>query len=118
MVRFIVRTLISGAAVFAVSYFSGGTLIEVKGLLAGVVFALVLGVVNGVLRPVVQMIALPLSILTLGVAALFVNLGMFYLAAALTPGVVLTGFWQTVLASIVIAFFNSIAAWMTERGDR
>lgn len=117
MIRFVVRTLISGVAVFAVSYFSNGALLGVDTLLAGVIFALVLGVVNGVLRPIVQLLALPLSILTLGVAALLVNLGMFYLAAAITPGVHTVGFWQSVAAALIIALFNSIAAWMTERGN-
>jgi putative membrane protein len=117
MVRFIIRMLISGAAVFGVAYFSNGSLLVVESLLAGVIFAVVLGLVNGVLRPIVQLLALPLSILTLGVVALLINLGFFYLAAALTPGVRTVGFWPSVLAALIVAFFNSMAAWITERGD-
>lgn len=117
MVRFIVRMTVSGLAVFGVAYFSGGALVHVENVLAAFVFALVLGFVNGFLRPVVQFFALPLSMLTLGVFALLINLGFFYLAAAMTPGVQTVGFWPSVGAALIIAFFNSVASWMTERGD-
>jgi len=117
MVRFIIRMLISGAAVFGVAAFSNNSLLVVDGLIAGVIFALVLGFVNAVLRPIVQFLALPLSILTLGIFALLINLGFFYLAAALTPGVQTVGFWPSVGAALIISFFNGMAAWITERGD-
>jgi putative membrane protein len=118
VLRFLIRSVITGVAAFGVAYFSSGSLLVVKGVLAGVIFAIVLGLVNGVLRPILQLIALPLSILTLGVAALLINLGCFYIAAGLTPGVEIVGFWPSVIAALIIAVFNSIAAWMTERsGD-
>ena len=117
MVRFIIRMLVSGAAVFGVAYFSNGALLHVDGWLAAFVFALILGFVNGFLRPIVQLLALPLSILTLGIFALLINLGFFYLAAAMTPGVQTVGFWQSVAAALIIAFFNGLASWTTERGD-
>jgi putative membrane protein len=109
--------VVSGLAVFGVAYFSGGMLLRVDGLLAAFVFAVILGFVNGFLRPVVQLFALPLSVLTLGIFALLINLGFFYLAAAMTPGVQTVGFWPSVGAALIIAFFNSVASWMTERGD-
>jgi putative membrane protein len=117
VLRFLIRSVITGTAAFGVAYFSGGSLLIVKSLLAGVVFAIVLGLVNGVLRPIVQLVALPLSIVTLGLFALLINLGCFYLAAGLTPGVQIVGFWPSVVAALIIAVFNSIAAWMTERSD-
>jgi putative membrane protein len=118
VVRFLVRLLITGAAVLGVSYFSNGALLKVDSLLWAVVFALVLCVLNATIRPVLQLIALPFSILTLGIVALLINLGVFYLAAALTGGNVQTvGFWPTVGAAIIISVFNSLAAWITERRD-
>jgi len=117
MVRFLIRMLISGVAVFGVAYFSGGSLLVVESILAGVIFAVILGFVNAVLRPIVQFFALPLSILTLGIFALLINLGFFYLAAGLTPGVQIVGFWPSVGAALIISFFNGLAAWITERGD-
>lgn len=117
MLRFILRVIIVGAAALGVAQFSGGTLLQVDSVLWAIVFAVALGFVNAVIKPIVQLIALPLSILTVGIFAAFVNLGMFYLAAALVPGVRTVGFWPSVGASIIIAFFSGIASWLTEQGD-
>jgi putative membrane protein len=96
----------------------GGALLKVDSWVAAVVFALILGFVNAFIRPIVQLLALPFSIITLGLVALLINLGFFYLAAGLTPGVQIVGFWQSVVAALIIAVANSIAAAVTERDDR
>jgi putative membrane protein len=117
MIRFVVRMLITGAAVFGVAYYSGGTLLQVDGFWWAVLFAAILGFVNGAIRPIVKVLALPLSILTLGLFSLLINLGFFYLAAALTPGVRTMGFWPSAGAAIIIAIFSGIAGWMTARNE-
>jgi putative membrane protein len=117
MLRFIIRMLITGAAVFGVAFYSGGTLLQVDGFLAAVVFAVVLGVLNGAIRPIVKVLALPLTIVTLGIFSLLINLGFFYLAAALTPGVRTVGFWPSAGAAIIIAIFSGIAGGLTAPRD-
>jgi putative membrane protein len=118
MIRFIIRVLIVAAAVIGVAKFSGGMLLRVDGWMWAAVFAIVLAFVNGVIKPVVKFIAFPFTLLTLGILSLFINLGMFYLAAAVVPGVDTVGFWPTVGASIVIAFFAALADWMTARDEQ
>jgi putative membrane protein len=54
------------------------------------IFALVLGLLNAVVRPILQVIALPLTCLTLGLFALVVSAAVFYLAGALVPGIMVT----------------------------
>jgi putative membrane protein len=117
MIRFLVRMLITGAAVFGVAYFSGGMLLQVDGFWWAVLFAAILGFVNGAIRPIIKVLALPLTVVTLGLFSLLINLGFFYLAAALTPGVRTMGFWQSAVAAIIIAVFSGLAGWMTARDE-
>lgn len=114
MIRFVVRTAIIGLVAFGVAYYSNGTLLQVDSVTAGILFALVLGVLNGFLRPIVQFFALPLSIITLGIVALLINLGFFYLAAAIAPGVHTVGFWPTVAAALIVAIGTSIASLLVD----
>jgi putative membrane protein len=117
MLRFIIRMLITGAAVFGVAYYSGGALLHVDGIGWAVLFAVVLGFLNGAIRPIVQLLALPISIVTLGLFSLLINLGFFYLAAAITPGVRTVGFWESIAAALIIAIFSGVAGWITSRGE-
>ena len=118
MVRFFLRMLIAGAVIFGVSYFSGGTLLQVDTFVWALVLALVLGVVNAVIKPVISFFALPVTIVTLGLFSLVINAGMLALAAAVVPGVHTTGFWATVLAALIISVVTSITTrWLERQGD-
>ena len=125
MVRFLVRAAITALGVLAVAYFG---LISIPGVGPGraltwgefgvaFLFAVVLGLVNAIIKPIVQLLSLPITILTLGLFALLVNLGMFYLAAAFTPVTLDGGFWITALAAILVAIVSGIAGGLTERRD-
>jgi uncharacterized membrane protein YvlD (DUF360 family) len=106
MIRFLVRMLITGAAVFGVAYYSGGTLLQVDGLGWAVLFAVILGFLNGAIRPIVKLLALPLTIVTLGLFSLLINLGVRTM-----------GFWPSAGAAIIIAIFSGIAGWVTARNE-
>ena len=73
--------------------------------------ALILGFVNAVIRPVVLILTLPLTVLTLGLFLLVVNAGMVGLTAALLPGFQVAGFGTAVLASIVVSLTSWFASW-------
>ncbi|KFI65848.1 phage holin family protein [Bifidobacterium cuniculi] len=82
-------------------------------ILGIVVFALFMALLNASIKPVVQMLALPLSVLTLGLFALVINWAFMELASWLSlnlfgVGVVIGGFWWAVLGSLVI----SLVSWL------
>lgn len=106
--RFLVRMLVSAATLFGVAYLSGGALMRVESPLVALVAALVLAVVNAVVKPIAQLVALPVTILTLGLFALVVNALMLYIVAWLVPGFHLIGFWQTVLAALIVSIVTSV----------
>ena len=72
------------------------------------VAGLVLGVVNTVVRPLLLVLTLPLSIVTLGVFVLFVNALMFLLVAWLVPGFFVDGFWSGFWVAIFVSVFSFI----------
>ncbi len=70
--------------------------------------ALILGLVNAVIRPIVVVLTLPLTILTLGLFILVINAALFGLTAALIRGFAVHGFWAALLGSLVV----SITGWL------
>ena len=80
--------------------------------------ALLLGIVNAVVRPIVILLTLPLTILTLGLFLLVINAAMLGLVAwALGDGMTVAGFWSAVFGSIVVSITGWIAsAFIGDRG--
>lgn len=68
---------------------------------------LILSIVNIFIKPLVSIIALPITIVTLGLFTLIINGLMVYIALQFTPGVVMT-FWGAVLAGIIIGIVNYV----------
>lgn len=125
MVRFLIRTAITAVGVLVVAYLG---LITIEGVGAGqtfswpafwmaFVFAIVLGLVNAIVKPVVSLLTFPITVLTLGLFSLVINLGMFYLAAAFTPIRVDAGFLYTALAAVIVAVFSGFAGALTARDE-
>jgi len=113
--KLVVRLLISAAVIFGVAYLSDGSLLVVDGWVAAALAAVVLGVVNAIIRPVVKLFSLPITILTLGLFSLVINAFMLYLAAWVVPGVDTTGFLMTVLAALIISVVTTVAFKIVDR---
>jgi putative membrane protein len=103
---FLVHWLVVGAALWVTTQVVGG--VHVSSLQVLVVAALVLGLVNALVRPVLTILTLPLTIITLGLFYLVVNGLAFGLAAALVPGFSVDGFGSAVLGALVV----SIVSWV------
>jgi len=101
MTGFLLRMGFTAFGIWLASRWIGG--IEIDGGATVLVAALLLGFVNAVVRPVVVLLTLPLSFLTLGLFLWVVNAAMLGLVAWLLPGVQIAGFGAALLASIVVA---------------
>lgn len=119
MTRILLLWACNTAALFAADWlldgmrFDGGWTV----VAAGAVF----GIVNWLLKPLVTILAIPLIILTLGVALFFVNLLMLATTAWLVGGFTIDGFWTAVGGTIVIWIVNAIlqsAFGLDDRADR
>ena len=107
---FIVRLIINMVAILIISYLFP-KMIWVDGFLAALVAAFLLGVVNAIIRPVLVLLTLPLTLVTLGLFLLVINGLMLWLVSAFVRGFHVSGFWGAVLGSILI----SIVSWMMSR---
>jgi putative membrane protein len=106
--HFLGRWLINALAIFIVAHIVKG--IEVSSLSVVLVIALVIGIINAFLRPLIILITLPINILTLGLFTLFINGALFYLVSKIVKGFVITGFapafWGYILFSIISALLS------------
>ncbi|MGL4654429.1 MAG: phage holin family protein [Sarcina sp.] len=89
----------------AIRYLHMGTY---TGITPIIIFAVVLMIVNLIIRPILQLISLPITILTFGIFALVINVLMILLASALVPGITIHGFFSALLISIGIAVLTSL----------
>ncbi len=107
MGNFLLTWLITALSLLIISALRLG--LEIKGFGTTLVAALVLGVLNAILLPVLRFLTFPITILTLGLFALVLNALMIMLMAALVKGVHLrSGFWGALIASIVLSILNAI----------
>jgi putative membrane protein len=102
----LLQWLVSAAAIAITSYLLPG--VKVTGAFAALVTALVLGLINAVLRPLLIVLTLPLNILTLGLFTLVINALLIMLASAIVPGFNVQGFWWALLFGLVLAIVNMI----------
>jgi putative membrane protein len=106
MTHFILRGLIAALGVWLATEWVNG--ISVSTALTLILAGLLLGLVNALVRPVVVLLTLPFTLLTLGLFLLVVNAAMLGLVAAFLPGFSISGFWPAFWAAIVV----SIVSWI------
>jgi putative membrane protein len=105
MLQLLIRWLISALALLALPYLFDS--IHINGLYTALIVALLLGLVNAVIRPVLVLLTLPVTILTLGLFILVINGLLFWLVASFVDGFVVGGFWPAFFGAIVY----SIISW-------
>ena len=104
--RILVVWLINTVALLAVSYLM--TSVHVTGFGGALIAAGVLGLVNAVIRPVLVLLTLPVTVLTLGLFIFIINGILFLAVANLLEGFQVTGFWPAVGGAIMF----SIVSWL------
>jgi putative membrane protein len=102
--NYIINWLISAVAIGISAYILPG--VAVAGLFVAIVTALVLGLINAFIRPLVIFLTLPINILTLGLFTLVINASLVLLAGKIVPGFMVDGFWWALIFSLVLALVN------------
>jgi len=100
--------LISALGLAAAAWIVPGVNVSGPGTL--VLAAALLGLVNAFVRPVVVLLTLPLTVVTLGLFLLVVNAGMFALVAALLDGFSVSGFWAALFGWLIVSLTGWLAA--------
>ena len=112
---FLTRLIVVALGLWLASELVAG--IEVHGGWTLVGAAILLGFVNAVVRPVLVVLTLPFTILTLGLFLLVINAAMLGLVAAMFDGFRIASFWSAILGSIIISITGWLASWfISSRG--
>lgn len=107
--RMIIRLAINVFALLVVEYLVPG--FKLANIQTAIVAAVVIGIVNTLIKPILQFIALPLTIITLGLTAFLINVGLLYLASRLVPGFYIASFTTAIIASLVL----SLVTWFLHK---
>jgi putative membrane protein len=106
MIGFLLRAAIAALGLWVASQLLPGLSFDSTQKL--VIAALVLGVVNAIVRPVAFVLTLPLTVVTLGLFLFVLNAAMIGLVARLIPGFRIDGFWTAMLAAIIVG----VVSWV------
>ena len=109
MAGIIVRTLIIMLGLALAELLLPGVEIAGNGTL--LLAALLLGIVNAIIRPLVVLLTFPITIVTLGFFLLVINAGMFGLVAAMLDNFYVGGFFSALFGALIVSFTSMIASW-------
>lgn len=107
--KLLMRLVINVFALLVVEYLVPGFVL--RDIWTAVVTAIVFGIINTIIKPVLQLIALPISILTLGLGAFLINVFLLWMTSRLVPGFYIANFWTAIVSSIVL----SVVTWFLHK---
>lgn len=102
----ILRIIINAIALYVVAYFIPG--VSVTGPVGAVIAAVVLGIVNAIIRPILVIISLPIEIVTLGLFTLVINAALFWFVGHLGLGLEVRGVWPAFWGAIVLSIVSFV----------
>jgi putative membrane protein len=107
----IIHWIVGALSILVTAYLLPGVVITVPG---SFVLAIVLGLLNIFIKPLIFILTLPINILTLGLFSLVINALLIILAAKIVPGFAVGGFWNAMLFSIVLSLVGMVLGTMTK----
>lgn len=108
MIKIITHVLVVAIALIISAQLIPG--IEITGFYIAVVSAVVIGLINLIIRPILFVLTLPLTILTFGLFAFVLNALMVWFAASFIEGFSIDGFWPALLCSLVVSVASFLAS--------
>lgn len=108
--RLILKLLINAAALWVAAKLISGITLEGE-FLTILLVALVFGLVNTFIKPILKILSFPVIILTLGLFTVVINAAMLGLTAAITAALSVADFWAALLGAIVISVVSTVLSW-------
>jgi len=116
MMMLLARLILNAAALLLVAYLYPG--VHVDGFGSALIAALVLGLVNAIVRPILVILTLPVTLVTLGLFLFVINALLFWLVAEIVPGLQVSGFWAALLGSILYSVITLLTSWLLFSGAK
>lgn len=102
----LINWLVSSVVILVLAFILPG--VSVEGLMPALGAALVLGIINALIKPILIILTLPINILTLGLFTLVINAFLVMLAAAVVPGFAIASFWWALLFGVALSLVSAI----------
>lgn len=111
----IIRLFITAIVAYLLTKILPG--VHFEGFSSAIIFAIVLGILNIFVKPILSLFGLPLTIITLGFFALVINAVIVMIADYFMDSMVVDGFWWAFIFSILLSIVTSLASSMFSDGD-
>jgi len=106
----LLRWLLNALALLAVAYLYPG--VRVESFFSAAVAALALGLANALIRPILVVLTLPVTIITLGLFLFVINATLFWLVAQVIKGFYVQGFLAALVGSILYSLITLVVSWV------
>ena len=110
MISLIARWIVNAAALLLVAYLYPG--VQVESFFAAAMAALVLGLINAVVRPILVILTFPVTLLTLGLFLFVINALLFWFVAEIVQGFHVTGFMAALIGSLLYSLITLVTSWV------
>lgn len=104
--RFLLKLIVNSLSLYITAQLVSG--IHVSGIATLIITALIIGLVNSFIKPIVMFLTLPFNIMTLGLFTFVVNAVLFILVSAIVPGFNISGFWPGFAGSLIMSIISAI----------
>lgn len=103
--NFIIKILISAVVAFVLSKILSG--VHIDSIVTALIFAVVLAALDAIVKPILVVLTLPVTVVTLGLFLFAINAIVILLASKLIDGIKIDGFWWAMLFSIILSIFDT-----------
>ncbi len=107
--KLLTKIAITALALLIVTKLSIG--VSIDGLWSALVAAIVLGIVNTLVRPVLVLLTLPITLLTVGLFICIINASLFYAVASALDGFYVSGFLAALVGSLLVSIISAVGNW-------
>ena len=114
--NFIIKLIITGAVAFGLTSFLPG--IHINSFWTAIVLALVLAILNAIIKPILVILTLPITILTFGLFLFVINAIIILMAGSFIDGFTVDGFWWALLFSLLLSVISSILNPLLEEKNK
>ncbi|WP_276479606.1 phage holin family protein [Paraflavitalea pollutisoli] len=111
--NFIMRIIVTSIIAFGLSYILKG--VHIDSFWAAIIFAVVLAILNAILRPIFILLTLPITLVTFGLFLFVINAALILLTAEFVDGFRVDGFWWALLFSLLLSIITSVLSRQERR---
>lgn len=108
MMQILVRWIVSALVILISAYFLPG--VHVLDFITALAIAVVLGIINAILRPILIILTLPITLITFGLFLLVINALLIMLTTYIVPGFRVDSFWWALLFGLIVSIFNAVVS--------